>query len=203
MALEQMPVTLMIIAVTVAVSLGAWRQPWLMQRLLHWPPAVARGEWWRLISHGLIHADGAHLAFNMITLFFFGGVMERALSGRIGAGGFLLFYLAGIAIAALPSQWRHRGDPRFMSLGASGAVSSMLFAYILLQPWAMLLVFVVPVPAIVFAVVYVIYSYWAGQQNRDRINHSAHLWGALWGVVFMVALEPAVIGHFLNALMRP
>lgn len=79
----------------------------------------------------------------------------------------------------------------------------MLFAYILLQPWAMLLVFVVPVPAIVFAVVYVIYSYWAGQQNRGRINHSAHLWGALWGVVFMVALEPAVVAHFLNALMKP
>ena len=79
----------------------------------------------------------------------------------------------------------------------------MLFAYILLQPWAILLVFVVPVPAIVFAVVCVLYSYRAGQQNRDRINHSAHLWSALWGVVFMVALDPAIVTHFLNALMKP
>lgn len=175
----------------------------MLDRLIYWPPGIARGEWWRLLSHGFVHADGTHLAFNMITLYFFGRVMEPVLAGRIGAWGFLLFYLAGIVVAMLPSHLRHRRDPAYRSLGASGAVSAVLFAYILLDPWAMLLVFFVPAPAILFAVVYVIYSVYALQGAHNRINHSAHLWGGLWGVVFLVVLEPRVIGHFFNAVTSP
>lgn len=198
-----MNATLFLILGTAAVSWFAWQRPDWLERLIYWPPAVARGEWWRLLSHGLIHADGAHLVFNMVTLYFFGSTMERVLTPRIGTEGFVLFYAAGIVIAMLPSHFRHRHDPGYRSLGASGAVSAMLFAYILLAPWSTLLVFVVPVPAIVFAAAYVAYSVWAERQGRDVINHSAHLWGGAWGVAFMLLLEPRLLPRFLGELLAP
>lgn len=198
-----MSVTVVLIALTAAVSFLAWSRPRLLDRLIYWPPAVARGEWWRLLTHGFIHADGAHLAFNMITLFFFGTVMERVLAPRIGITGYVLFYLAGIVVAMLPGHFRHRTDKHYRSLGASGAVAAVLFAYILIAPWAMLLVFFVPVPAIVFAVVYVGYSLWAEHHAHDNINHGAHLWGAAWGVAFMLLLEPGLLARFIGELLSP
>jgi membrane associated rhomboid family serine protease len=196
-------ITLSLIVITVIVSLMAWRSPSLLASLIYWPPGVAKGQWWRLLSHGFIHADGTHLLFNMITFYFFGRVMEQVLTPRIGALGFLLFYLSGILIAILPSHFRHRGDSRYRSLGASGAVSAMLFAYILLQPWSLLFVFLVPVPAIVFAVVYVAYSVHASRRGGSKINHSAHLWGGAWGLAFMLLLEPRLGPRFLGELLSP
>ncbi|WP_018863904.1 rhomboid family intramembrane serine protease [Thioalkalivibrio sp. ARh3] len=196
-------ITLFIIAGTVATSVWAWQRPRVLERMIYWPPAVARGEYWRLITHGFIHADGTHLAFNMITLFFFGMAMERVLVPEIGVLGFVAFYLAGIVLAILPTHVRHRDNRFYRSLGASGAVSAVLFAYILLQPWAMLFVFFIPMPAIVFAAAYVAYSFWAQRQARDNVNHSAHLWGGAWGVGFMLLLEPALFGRFLQELLSP
>ncbi|EPC03081.1 hypothetical protein L861_22490 [Litchfieldella anticariensis FP35 = DSM 16096] len=198
-----MSITLALIAITVAISLLAWQQPRLLDALIFWPTGVAKGQWWRLLSHGFIHADGAHLLFNMVTLYFFGTVMEQVLTPRIGAVGFGLFYLAGILIAILPSFFRHRNDTKYRSLGASGAVAAMLFAYILLQPWSLLFVFFVPVPAIVFAAVYVLYSIWAQRRGSGNINHSAHLWGGTWGVVFLIWLEPRLVSRFMNELLAP
>ena len=198
-----MTITLVLIGITVVISLLAWQQPRWLHRLIYWPPAVGRGEYWRLLSHGFIHADGTHLAFNMITLYFFGSVMERVLTPVIGVSGFVLFYLAGIVVAILPRHLRHRHDRHYRSLGASGAVSAVLFAYILLQPWALLFVFFVPVPAIVFAAVYVGYSIWAQRRAHDNINHSAHLWGGAWGVAFMLALEPQLLAQFFRELLSP
>ncbi|WP_440995375.1 rhomboid family intramembrane serine protease [Arhodomonas sp. SL1] len=198
-----MSLTVLIILITVGVSLAAWQRPHLLDALIYWPPAVARGEWWRLLSHGFIHADGAHLLFNMVTFYFFGRVMERVLVPHIGVAGFVLFYLAGIVLAMLPTHWRHRRDAGYRSLGASGAVSAVLFAYILLQPWSMLLVFIVPVPAIVFAVAYLGYSVWADRRAADNVNHGAHLAGAAWGVGFMLLLEPALLPRFFSELLSP
>ncbi|WP_018861500.1 MULTISPECIES: rhomboid family intramembrane serine protease [unclassified Thioalkalivibrio] len=196
-------ITLFIIAGTVAASVWAWQRPRVMERMIYWPPAVARGEYWRLVTHGFIHADGTHLAFNMITLFFFGMAMERVLVPAIGVLGFVAFYLAGIVLAILPTHLRHRDNRFYRSLGASGAVSAVLFAYILLQPWSMLFVFFIPMPAIVFAAAYVAYSFWAQRQARDNVNHSAHLWGGAWGVGFMLLLEPALFGRFFQELLSP
>jgi membrane associated rhomboid family serine protease len=195
--------TLLLIGVTVAISFLAWNRPRLLEALLYWGPGVRRGQGWRLLTHGFVHADPTHLAFNMITLYFFGTVMERMLMPRIGALGFLLFYLAGIVVAILPSHLRHRDDPGYRSLGASGAVSAVLFAFILVQPWAMLFVFFVPAPAIVFAAVYVGYSLWAERTARDQINHSAHLFGAAWGVAFLLLLEPRLLARFVEELLSP
>lgn len=197
------PVTLALIAVTAVVSLLAWQRPRLLDALIYWPPGVRRGEWWRLLTHGFIHADMAHLLINMLVLFFFGSVMERVLTGRIGAGGFLAFYLAGIVLAILPTHFRHLRDTGYRSLGASGAVAAMLFAYILLRPWSTLLVMFVPMPAIVFAVAYVWYSIRADRRSVDNINHGAHLAGAAWGVAFMLLLEPRLLPRFVERLLSP
>lgn len=196
--------TFALIAVTVLVSWLAFERPALLNRLILWPPAIDRSKQYdRLLTHGFIHADWSHLLFNMITLYFFGRVIEREISALIGPIGFLLFYLSAIVIAILPTYLRHRHDPHYRSLGASGAVSAVLFAYILLRPWAMIIVFVLPMPAILYAVGYVAYSFWMDRRGGDNINHSAHLSGAIYGVLFMLFMEPRVGAIFVQRLLNP
>jgi len=197
-------VTLAIVAVTVLVSWQAFGNRRLLERLLLWPPAVERQRQYdRLVTHGFVHADWQHLLFNMITLYFFGRGVEQMFAPYIGPLGFVLFYLSAIVVAILPTWLRHRHDPRYRSLGASGAVSAVLFAFILTQPWALIFVFFIPVPAIVYAVLYVGYSVWMDRRGGDNVNHSAHLWGAGYGVLFTVMMEPRVVELFLTRLMSP
>jgi membrane associated rhomboid family serine protease len=197
-------VTLLLIAATVLVSWLAFDRPRLLDRLILWPPAIERNKQFdRLVTHGFIHADWQHLLFNMITLYFFGGLVERLFVPYIGPFGFLLFYLSAIVVAILPTYLRHRHDPRYRSLGASGAVSAVLFAFILADPWSLIFVFFLPMPAILYAVLYVGYSIWMDRRGGDNINHSAHLWGAGYGVLFTVVMEPRVIESFLQRLMSP
>lgn len=194
-----MLVTLIIIGVTVAVSVIAWGNPRLQQQLILWPPAVKRKkEYWRLLSYGLIHADGMHLFFNMFTMFFFGRNMEIVLGRLIGPLGLPLLYLGGLVVSILPSYLKHQDDPNYRSLGASGAVSAVLFAFILVAPGSTLAFFFIPMPAIVFGVIYLAYTWYMDRQSQDNINHSAHLWGAGFGVLFMALLEPRLIGEFLR-----
>ena len=197
-------ITLLLIAATALVSWLAFNNARLMERLILWPPAIQRRHQYdRLVTHGFIHADFQHLLFNMITLYFFGRFIERAFSAYIGEVGFLLFYLSALVIAILPTYLGHRNDAGYRSLGASGAVSAVLFAFILLQPWSMIYVFFLPLPAIVYGVLYVGYSIWMDRQGRDNINHSAHLWGAGYGVLFTLLLEPDVGPAFVRALFSP
>ncbi|HVT33679.1 MAG TPA: rhomboid family intramembrane serine protease [Rhodanobacteraceae bacterium] len=198
------PVTLAILALTCIVSFAAFSNRALLDRLVLWPPAIARkGQYDRLLTCGFVHADFAHLLFNMFTFFSFGAYMERLFTPRIGALGYAAFYAAGIVISALPSFLRHRDDAGYRSLGASGAVSAVLFAYILIKPWSMIFVFAFPVPAIVFALVYLGYTIYMDRRQADRINHSAHLWGAIYGILFTLALEPGLAGRFLDQLVHP
>ena len=194
--------TVTIILITVVISLIAFSNQKVMNRLLFWPPALSRGEYDRFISHGFIHADGAHLLFNMITLFFFGSVIESFYRQYFFDMGFVLFYLGGLIAAIIPSYLKHKHDTHWASLGASGAVSAVLFAYILFEPWKLIFVFFIPVPAIIFAVLYVAYSIWSGKRGNSNINHSAHLWGAAYGVIMTISLEPKLIPHFLSQLLN-
>ena len=196
--------TLILIGVTVLVTWLAFKNPRLLDRLILWPPAIDRQRQYdRLLTHGFIHADWQHLLFNMITLFFFGRFAEQVISSMIGPVGFVLFYLSAIVIAILPTYLRHRHDVQYRSLGASGAVSAVLFAFILVQPWSLIFVFFLPVPAIVYAVLYIGYSIWMDRQGTDNVNHSAHLWGAGYGVLFTLMMEPRAAGAFVERLLHP
>jgi membrane associated rhomboid family serine protease len=202
--LADAPVNLAIIAITCLISFAAFKNSRLIERFVLWPPAIRREHQYdRLLTCGFVHADFGHLFFNMFTLFSFGAAMERGFRPYIGATGYALFYAAGIVLSALPSYWRHRNDANYRSLGASGAVSAVLFAYILIKPWSMILVFAFPVPAIVFAFVYLGYTIYMDRRQTDRINHSAHLWGAVYGIVFTIALEPRVALQFVDQLAHP
>lgn len=196
--------TLILIVLTCAVSLVAMNNAKMLDALILWPPAVnKKHEWYRLVSYGLIHADVMHLLFNMVTLYFFGQVMEAFYAQALGPFGFAIFYVAALVASILPSYFQHRADARYYSLGASGAVSAVLFAFILFEPWQMIYVFVIPVPAIVYAVAYVAYTIWSERRGGDRVNHSAHLWGAAFGVAFTLVLEPRVVSLFLSRLANP
>jgi membrane associated rhomboid family serine protease len=200
-----MSVTFIIIGITVVVSFLAFNDRRLMDRLILWPPAVQRDhQYYRLFTHGLVHQDSMHLLLNMLGLYFFGPAIERLLNAMAGPWAFTTFYVAAIVVSILPWQHANRNRADTASLGASGAVTAVLFAYILFDPWAtLLLFFVVPAPAIVIAVGYVAYSIYMDRKNADRINHSAHLWGAAFGVAFMLVVEPSVLGHFLDRLAHP
>lgn len=196
-------VTLAIIALTCAVSIPCFQNRQLLGALLFWPPAVARGQVWRFVTHGFVHADGQHLLFNMITLFFFGRAIESFFARYIGSVGFVLFYAGGIVTAMLPTWLRHRHNPQYRSLGASGAVSAVLFAYILMAPWSTIYIFVFPIPAIAFAALYTAYSFYAAGRAADNVNHSAHLWGGAYGVVFALCMEPRLWNNFTQQLLAP
>lgn len=196
--------TLAIIAITCVVSFLAFNKPKLMDDLILWPPAIQRHrEYHRLVTYGLVHADFGHLLFNMLTLFFFGRAIESFYAMELGRLGFLLFYIGGLVVSILPTYLKNRRNPNYHSLGASGAVSAVLFAYILFAPWNRIIVFVLPMPAILYAVLYVGYSIYMDRVGRDNINHSAHLWGAAYGVAFTLAIEPQVFTHFLALLVNP
>lgn len=195
--------TITLIIITVIVSLFAFSNQRMMSRLIFWPPAMQRGQYDRFITYGFVHADAMHLLFNMITLFSFGPLIEKIYRPFLYDMGFVLFYVGGLIFSILPSYLKHKNDFQWSSLGASGAISAILFTYILINPWNWILVFFIPVPAIGFAFLYLGYTIWSNKQNNSNINHSAHLWGALYGVVVTILIEPRIIGHFLNALSHP
>ena len=201
----QSPITLGLIAVTALVSWLAFKDRRLVDRLILWPPAVSqRHQYWRLASYGLLHADVSHLLFNMITLFFFGRLIEQVMVQLTGSWlTYPLFYLTALVVSILPSYLRNQGNRNYFSLGASGAVSAVLFAFILIQPWSLIFVFFIPAPAILYAVFYVGYSIWMDRRGGDRINHSAHLAGAAFGVMVMLAMEPRLFNVFIDQLLNP
>lgn len=197
-------ITLIIIAITCVVSFMAFNNARLMNDLILWPPAITRGrEYHRLVTYGVVHADFGHLLFNMLTLYFFGRYMEGFFTAQLGTLGFVLFYMLALVASILPTYLKNKNNPNYRSLGASGAVSAVLFSFILFQPWSRIIVFVLPMPAIVYAVLYTGYSIYMDRRGQGNVNHSAHLWGAAFGVAFTVVVRPEVISHFLAALSQP
>ncbi|MCC4592888.1 rhomboid family intramembrane serine protease [Xanthomonas campestris pv. cannae] len=201
------PVNLILIVLTVLVSWAAFNNRRLLDRLILWPPAIDRHKQYdRLVTYGFIHADFPHLLFNMVTLYFFGGPIEVLMERHTGNMlVYPLFYLSALVVSILPSYLKNQKNPNYMSLGASGAVSAVLFAFILMAPWTGIFFFFIPIPipAVLYAVFYVGYSIWMDRRGGDNVNHSAHLAGAAFGVMFLLIMEPSVLQHFLDELANP
>lgn len=192
------PVTFYLVAANIVISLLAlYGYPQLIEWGYLKPYRTVRQKtWYELLTSGFLHANIGHLFVNMFTLYFFGPVMERVLGGEY----FLGLYLTGLIIAGIPSLIKFKDDPGYATLGASGAVGSVLFAFIFLFPMEgiMLLLIPIPIPAFVFAILYLIYSMYASKQERGKINHEAHVAGALWGIIYLVLFVPNTIDHFLT-----
>lgn len=193
--------TATICILTVLSSLWGWYGGALPQGAFI-PWAVKhRGEWYRFLSGGFFHADWLHLLINMFVLWSFGSFVEgafRTLLGNLwGELAFAGLYFSALAASSLSTYFKHNNNPHYISVGASGAVSAVVFSSVLLAPWETVLVFFIPMPAIVMGVLYLLYSWWMARRAADRINHEAHLWGAVWGLVFTAT----VLFEYLPALL--
>jgi membrane associated rhomboid family serine protease len=197
-----MNVTFYIVAATAVVSIACFNNERLFYRLAFSARAVARGEAYRLLTHGFVHADWVHLFVNMFTFYSFGSYIEivfREISGSTTP--FLLLYFGGMVVASLYDLVKRCGDTDYMSVGASGAVSAVLFAAIFLRPWEKIYLFAaVPVPGILFGVLYLLYCQYMARRGGDNINHNAHFYGAVYGFVFPALLEPQLVDYFLEQL---
>jgi membrane associated rhomboid family serine protease len=200
-------ITMIILVLTTIISLVSFNSSRLMDALIFWPPAITmRHQYYRFVTCGFVHADLMHLAFNMFTLYFFGRALEAYYMGILGLQHyyFTILYITALIVANIPSYLKQHDNYNYRSLGASGAVCAIMFAFIMISPWEQLSIFgVVPVPAIVFAVLFLGYSIYMSRRGGDNVNHDAHLWGALYGVAFTIAARPSVVSNFLNELSHP
>lgn len=196
-------ITYIIIAITVAASFFAWDKKEWLNKLTMSPYRVnTKKEYYRFISSAFIHADHLHLLMNMISLYFFGVAVERVFKsvfGSVGGVYFILMYLLAIVVADIPSYLKYKTNYSYSSLGASGAVSAVVFAFVLFRPMAdICLYFALCLPGFIMGIAYVIYSYYQGRSGRDNINHDAHLYGALFGLIFCIVLYPESIPQFID-----
>ena len=196
--------TYLIIGTTAVVSYMCFGRRDLVNRLSFNSYAIfKRKELFRLITHGFLHADMTHLFINMFTLWSFGTYME-SLFNLIGFGrwGFIGLYFGGMIFSSLYDLIKYRDNIYYQSIGASGAVSAVLFASILFNPWSSILLFaIIPIPGIIFGVLYLIYCQYMAKRSLDNINHNAHFYGALYGLLFPVLLQPSLIMVFINQLL--
>lgn len=189
---------LVIFVITLVVSLyGLYRSQAVIERSLFRPYwLLRRQEYATVITSGFVHADMMHLLLNMMTFYFFAFPLERF----IGTVRFLVLYFAGLVLSHVGTYFKHRGNPQYASLGASGAISAVLFAYIVFFPDSSLFIIPIPVPipAPLFAVAYLAYSWYSARNPTGRINHDAHLNGALTGLIFVALTAPGAYGRLLD-----
>ncbi|MFL9482724.1 rhomboid family intramembrane serine protease [Chitinophagaceae bacterium LWZ2-11] len=208
-----MSITLIIVIITCAISIPAFSNQKMIDDLIFYPPAVSkRNQYYRFVSHALIHADIPHLAFNMIALYSFGGLIEKVFSldcifGSRGKVIYILLYLFGAIAAILPTYFKNRDNYAYRSLGASGAVSAIVFAGLVIYPQLPVQIMFIPIdiPGFVFGPAFLIISAVLDKRQGGRVNHSAHFWGAAFGFLFILLLcyktsNLNVIENFKNQL---
>jgi membrane associated rhomboid family serine protease len=198
--------TLAIVIITVLVSIAAFQSEQIYSKLIFNPYKVSHNrEWYRLLTSGFIHADWLHLAVNMFVLYQFGRAVEMFYKLHYGSNGwyyYLILYLGGILVAILPTYKKHRNDYFYNGLGASGAVSAVLFTIIVFQPWSTIYLFGgIPIKIVIFGVLYLAFSYYMDRRGGDDVNHNAHFWGAVFGLLFTMAMKPSLAVDFFNMIV--
>ncbi|WP_299581324.1 rhomboid family intramembrane serine protease [uncultured Sunxiuqinia sp.] len=197
--------TLIIIAITAFASILAFSREDLMDKLqFNASKVVHKREYYRLVSHGFVHANWEHLIVNMIVLFSFGRVIEAYFEygfGRMATAYYLILYFGGMIVSNLYAIYKHRNNFYYNAVGASGAVSAVLFAAIFFEPWNKIYFFgVLPIPGIVFALLYLAYSYYMGRKQNDNVAHDAHFLGAVFGFIFPILLNSSLFQRFMDKL---
>ncbi|MEX1188752.1 MAG: rhomboid family intramembrane serine protease [Bacteroidia bacterium] len=197
--------TLIIILVTAAFSILAFSRTELMARyqfnayMIH-----HRKQYYRFITHAFLHADWLHLIINMLVLYSFGQFVEgnlRYYFGGLSPVLYLILYFGAVILSSLTTYKKHKDDHWYNAVGASGAVSAVMFSRVVFGPFMMIYLYgIIPLPALIWAALYVGYSVYAGRKANDNINHDAHLWGGLFGMVFTLVLSPDIASRFLDQL---
>ncbi|MGD9977235.1 MAG: rhomboid family intramembrane serine protease [Bacteroidales bacterium] len=201
--------TYSVLAITIVISLIAFKDERLVQRLLLSPYKVFKQkEWYRLVTHAFVHANFLHLIVNMFVLLSFGKATEHWLyqlkySGYINSPvlHFYTLYLGGAIVATLTTLKKYKNDYSYQSVGASGAISGFIFFCIFFDPLENLyLIAAIPIPGIIFALAYLFYSHYMGKKGGDNVNHDAHFVGAVFGFIYPLLINPKLIFHLLNSL---
>lgn len=197
--------TILLILITTVVSYAAFHTPKLMEQLqFNASKIYYKKEYHRLITHAFVHANWEHLLVNMIVLFSFGTAIESYFEQYFGANHiayFFLLYFGGILVSNLYALVKHHKNYFYNAVGASGAVSAVLFAAIFFDPWRSILFFMIlPIPGIVFAVLYLVYSYQMSNKQKDNVAHDAHFLGALYGFLLPILINPRLLEAFMDKL---
>lgn len=199
-----MNITIIIIILTAIVSIMAFSNAEAFYRLKFNAFLINHNrQYYRFFSYAFVHVDWGHLLVNMFVLFSFGSAVENSFAeyfaGRAGLY-YLLLYVGGIGFSTLPAFSKHKNNDYYNAVGASGAVAAVLFSSILMNPQMSIifLFFPVPIPAWIFGILYLIYSAYMARRGSDNIGHDAHFWGAIFGLVFTIALNPGFLSSFFN-----
>ncbi|MBP7345695.1 MAG: rhomboid family intramembrane serine protease [Sediminibacterium sp.] len=206
-----MTLTISIILLTSLISFTAFSNQKVLDDLIFYPPAITnRNQWYRFITSGLIHADIMHLVFNMYSFYLFGDLVEKTFVQIFGESGkviYIVLYVVSLVVCLLPTYFNNQNNYHYRSLGASGAVSAVIFAGIFLYPTMGMGIFPIPfhIPGFVFGPLYLILSAYLAKKGHGNINHSAHIWGALFGIVFVIITTSFMtkfnaLENFLNAI---
>ena len=201
-------ITLIIVILTSVISVACFNNKALFNALKHFPYVEGRKrEYYRWLTSGFVHGDIVHLFVNMFVLYQFGVAIEDYFISYFGITGgsvlYVLTYLLIIIMADIRTYYKHIDNPQFASVGASGGVSGILFIYILIHPWSMLgLYAIIPVPAIIFGGLYLWYSTWAAKNQQGNIDHDAHFYGAVAGVLIAIVTRPAIFSEFIHSLVN-
>ncbi|MEM1087917.1 MAG: rhomboid family intramembrane serine protease [Pseudomonadota bacterium] len=192
--LLQSPATFALIAANVIASFIAFSNPRFMdQNLFHVGPILHGKQWYRTVTSGFLHGDGFHLLMNMYVLYLFGRILEAQVLGTIG---FLIVYFVSLIGGSAWSLLENRHKPDYRALGASGATSGLILSFCLFAPFAMLVLIVIPMPAIIFGALFIFISAMLAQRDNKVIGHEAHLGGALAGLLITMLVEPSALSIF-------
>jgi membrane associated rhomboid family serine protease len=196
-----MSITFLIIAITSIVSILAFSRDQLREDLLFWPYLIKRErQFYRIITHGALHADAMHLIFNMVSFYSFGIALEEyffpVLFGNLARGIFALLYVLGIIASVIPDLIQHRDHSYYRSLGASGAVSAVVFAAITIQPKMPIQFFFIPfpIPGYIFGLAFLVLSATLAKKGGGNIGHNAHFWGSMFGIIFTYLAAKIIAG---------
>jgi len=201
----EITLTLGIIIITSVISLYTMQKPRVLNRLMMNPYLITKeSQYYRMVTSGFIHRDHMHLIFNMFSFYFFGTQLEyifQQIFGNLGSVHFIALYLLGIIVSDIPTVLKHKNNKHYNSLGASGAVSAVVFACILFLPLRDICIYgILCFPGVILGVVYLGYSFYSSKKSKDGINHDAHLYGALFGIIYCLVFYPDSLRIFMEQM---